>query len=106
MKPPTLKNDRIVHRLKMAAVALIVICFLGIVVSGVCERILVGAPSQPNVDSSQTVPLDVKGGGRFISTTTAEYCKNVSIWAMYGAAGGVIIISAIIYFGFGRLPHE
>lgn len=99
------KADRIVRAIKIACAALIAICFLGIVGGGVCERVAMTSPDHVDIEFGRTAPIGFKDQIRFVTPTTAAYCR-LSVWIMLGAAGGVIVCSAVLYFGFGRLPHE
>jgi len=99
------KRDRAARRIKVACAVLVVICFLGIVGGGVCERIAMSSPPYADPASGQTAPIDFKGQARFVQPMIAKYC-GLSVWIMVVAAGGTVALSGVLYFVFGRLPHE
>ncbi|WP_147157158.1 hypothetical protein [Reyranella soli] len=99
------KRDRAVRRIKLACAVLIVVGFLGVVGGGVCERIAISSLPSADPASGQTAPIDFKGQARFVQPMIAKYC-GLSVWIIAVAAGGAVALSGILYFVFGRLPHE
>lgn len=105
MKIDQRKFGRPAKYTKTAGIVLTIIAFLGIVGAGLCESIAMRAPGQADFESGLTAALDFKGQPRFVSPGTANCCK-ATVWVAFGAAAGAVAASAVLFFVFGRLPHE
>lgn len=59
----------------------------------------------PNLESGTVVPMEYKGGKRFVGVTTARVCK-ISQGIAAGGIGSGLLLAAVLYGFFRRLPHE
>lgn len=99
------KQMQLSNVIVVIGIALGFVALVGILGGGFCERLLFSSPIEPDPASGQIVAMNLKGGVRFMTATTAMLCKS-SIWIAFLAIGGAAALSIVRYFAFKRLPHK
>lgn len=77
----------------------------GLFGTGLCDHFVARAPLAPNLASGSTELEDYKGQPRFVTKSEAQVCVGSRAVAVGGIGIG-IVLSLVLYFVFGRLPHE